>query len=226
MEKGSVESIVLALNQNRVQYLIAGGLAVVAHGYVRFTADVDLILAIDQPNLASAVVALQSLSYQPRAPVSFEDFINPDKRRQWAAEKNMTVFSLFSTRHSATEIDLFLEPPLDFLRAYDQAVRLEVAPGTTASFCSLDDLIQLKTKAARPRDLLAVKTVEPETSAMKDLPEKSDAAEWERGWEGHEHSQRERLAKLSFLEKLAWLEEAHRLVRQMASNSANSRTPK
>jgi hypothetical protein len=153
MEKGSVESIVLALNQNRVQYLIAGGLAVVAHGYVRFTADVDLILAIDQQNLASAVVALQSLGYQPRAPVPFEDFINPDNRRQWAAEKNMTVFSLFSARHPATEIDLFLEPPLDFLRAYDQAVRLEVAPGTTASFCSLDDLIQLKTKAARPRDL-------------------------------------------------------------------------
>jgi hypothetical protein len=61
---------------------------------------------------------------------------------------------------------------------------------------------------------------------MKDLPEKSDPAAWEHGWEGHERSQRERLAKLSFPEKLAWLEEAHRLVRQMTSNSANTRTSK
>ncbi len=153
MEKGSVEAIVNALNQNHVQYLIAGGLAVVAHGYLRFTADVDLILAVDQPNLTRAVAALQSLGYRPRAPVPFEDFINPDKRRQWAAEKNMTVFSLFSPSHPATEIDLFLEPPLEFRAAHDKAVQLDVAPGTKASFCSLDDLIQLKTKAARPRDL-------------------------------------------------------------------------
>ncbi len=41
MERGSVEAIVAALNENQVQYLIVGGLAVVAHGYVRFTADVD-----------------------------------------------------------------------------------------------------------------------------------------------------------------------------------------
>jgi hypothetical protein len=153
METSSVESIILALNRNRVQYLIAGGLAVVAHGYVRFTADVDLILAVDQQNLTRAVAALQSIGYQPRAPVPFEDFIDPGKRRQWAAEKNMTVFSLFSPRHPATEIDLFLQPPLNFLRAYAQAVFLDVAPGATATFCSVTDLIELKTKAGRPRDL-------------------------------------------------------------------------
>jgi hypothetical protein len=33
---------------------------------------------------------------------------------------------------------------------------------------------------------------------------------------GHEFEQLKRLARLSFQEKLAWLEEAHRLVRQIA----------
>ncbi len=61
---------------------------------------------------------------------------------------------------------------------------------------------------------------------MKDSPEKSDATAWEPGWDAHERSQRERLAKLSFPEKLAWLEEAHRLVRQLASDSASVRPPK
>jgi len=40
----SLETIVRALDGARVRYLIVGGLAVVAHGYVRFTADVDLVL--------------------------------------------------------------------------------------------------------------------------------------------------------------------------------------
>ena len=35
---------------------------------------------------------------------------------------------------------------------------------------------------------------------------------WERGWRDHEQRQLERLAKLPLSEKLAWLEEAHRLV--------------
>ncbi len=33
---------------------------------------------------------------------------------------------------------------------------------------------------------------------------------WERGWDGHEQAQRERLARLTLEQKLDWLEEAHR----------------
>ncbi len=39
--------------------------------------------------------------------------------------------------------------------------------------------------------------------------------EWERGWDGHEHAQRRRLARLPFADKLRWLEEAHRLVQAL-----------
>jgi hypothetical protein len=38
---------------------------------------------------------------------------------------------------------------------------------------------------------------------------------WERGWEGHEREQLIRLARLPLAQKLQWLEEAHRLVRQL-----------
>lgn len=40
-------------------------------------------------------------------------------------------------------------------------------------------------------------------------------AEWEYGWEGHSEAKRQRLARLSMAEKLAWLEEAHRIVRHL-----------
>jgi predicted nucleotidyltransferase len=152
MQASSVEAIVRALDDHQVKYLIVGGLAVVAHGYVRFTADVDLMLAVDEPNLARAVEALRSLGYQPRAPVAFDEYVNADARRRWATEKGMTVFSLFSAAHPATEIDLFLDPPIDFAAAHSRAVRLDVMPGISAAFCSLDDLIALKSKADRPVD--------------------------------------------------------------------------
>ncbi len=38
---------------------------------------------------------------------------------------------------------------------------------------------------------------------------------WELGWAGHELAQMRRMARLPLSEKLAWLEEAHRLVEQM-----------
>ena len=38
---------------------------------------------------------------------------------------------------------------------------------------------------------------------------------WEQGWEDHERQQARRLAKLPLSEKLAWLEQAQRLVRHL-----------
>ena len=42
MELRSIEAIIRALNDAQVKYLVVGGLAVNAHGYERFTKDVDL----------------------------------------------------------------------------------------------------------------------------------------------------------------------------------------
>jgi hypothetical protein len=153
MEKHSIESIVSALNNHQVKYLIVGGLAVVAHGYVRFTADIDMLLDMDSQNLTTAISALKTLNYQPRAPVAFEQFIDPAHRKQWLDQKQITVFSLFSPDHPVTEIDLFVDPPVIFADAYSRSVPLEVAPGIVATFCSLEDLIEMKLKAGRPRDL-------------------------------------------------------------------------
>jgi hypothetical protein len=152
MQKASVEAIVSALNQHQVRYLIVGGLAVVAHGYVRLTADVDLMLAVDHENLVRTVAALTSLGYRPRVPVQFDEFVDPQKRQEWARQRNMKVFSLYSPAHPATEIDLFLEPPIDFDSAYSSQVRQEIVPGIVATFCGMDDLIVMKSLANRPRD--------------------------------------------------------------------------
>ena len=152
MERRSIEAIIGALNDEGVRYLIAGGLAVVAHGYVRFTADLDLLLDLAEDNLRRAVAALTRLGYRPRAPVEFARFIDAETRAGWVREKGLTVFSLFSPDHAATEIDLFVETPIDFEQAYSSAVRMEVAPGVTATFLQITDLIAMKERAGRPQD--------------------------------------------------------------------------
>ncbi|MEK6653859.1 MAG: hypothetical protein AABY92_01735, partial [Thermodesulfobacteriota bacterium] len=75
------------------------------------------------------------------------------KRAQWIIEKGLRVFSLFSSRHPATEIDLFVESPVNFAQAYARASRQEVTPGVEAVFLGLEDLIQLKQAAGRAKDL-------------------------------------------------------------------------
>lgn len=57
-------------------------------------------------------------------------------------------------------------------------------------------------------------------------PDAARAHQWEQGWNAHEQMQLERLASLPFAEKLAWLEDSHRLVIRLAtSKSSRPDTP-
>jgi hypothetical protein len=61
MRVDDVRTILRALNDINVHYLIVGGLAVVAHGYVRFTQDIDLVVQLDRENVLRAMNALTAI---------------------------------------------------------------------------------------------------------------------------------------------------------------------
>lgn len=171
MERRSIETIIRALNDAGVRYLIAGGLAVVAHGFVRFTADLDVVLDPAPEALERAIGALSALGYRPRAPVAFREFADAAARARWRTEKGLTVFSASSSLHAATEIDLFLEPPFDFDQAYARAARFEIADGTRATFVSIADLLAMKQSAGRPQDLQDIeglRSLERDTEAPRE----------------------------------------------------------
>jgi len=169
MTRKSVEVVVAALEAANVRYLIVGGLAVVAHGYVRFTADLDLVLDPDPAALRRAISALTDLGYRPRVPVDFNEFADPARRAEWIRDKGMIVFAIQSADHSWTEVDLFLEAPFDFEVAYARAARLAIGSSPTATVIGFDDLIAMKRKSGRPVDLTDVtmleeRRAEPESS--------------------------------------------------------------
>ena len=65
MKVDDVRTILRALNDANVRYLIVGGLAVVAHGYVRFTQDIDLVVQLERENVLRAMNALTAIGYRP-----------------------------------------------------------------------------------------------------------------------------------------------------------------
>ena len=154
-----IEQVLVELNSEGVRYLVVGGVAVVLHGHLRTTADLDLVLALTPENVRRAIIALERLGFRPRAPVPAMDFVDPDKRAVWLRDKGLTAFSLWSEQIAGIEVDLFVEEPFDFEQAYVRAVRVNLDT-TWTIVASLDDLIALKRASGRPLDLADVEALE------------------------------------------------------------------
>ena len=93
MEVRSIETIVRALNDAKVQYLIVGGLAVNAHGYERLTRAVDLVIGLEPENIIRGLRALQNIGYQMVIPVTPEQFADPATRELWRRAKASTCYT-------------------------------------------------------------------------------------------------------------------------------------
>ena len=152
MKVASLEAIFRTLQEAHSRYLVVGGVAVIAHGYVRFTKDLDLVLDLSTESLRQSLEALQSLGYRPLIPVPLLDFTDPELRRNWAENRNMTVFNLVSDRYSDVVIDVFAKEPFEFDAEYARAESKEVAPNVRARVVSIPALISLKRIADREQD--------------------------------------------------------------------------
>src|SRR5579862_5871160 len=139
MTKSSLDQIIQALNGAHVRYMVVGGIAVAAHGYVRSTNDVDLIIQLDEPNLLNGLRALGALGYRPHIPVTFEDFASASNRARWIVEKQMKVLKLFCDAHRETPIDIFADDPLGFDQAYLRARYFRLADNLDVPVCSYED---------------------------------------------------------------------------------------
>ena len=168
---GDIEAALDALNRAHVRYLVVGGIAVVLHGYLRTTADLDLVVQLERENVLRAMRALGELGYRPRAPVSAEALADPQMRDQWIREKGLTVFCVWSPARPTLEIDLFVSEPFDFDAVYSRALRVPLEK-TEATVTALDDLIALKRQVGRPRDLEDIAALESLRNAeeQKDVP--------------------------------------------------------
>lgn len=155
---GRIESVLRALNDAQVRYLVVGGVAVVLHGRLRTTADLDLWLDLSPDNLRRAVQAFAALGYRPRAPVRMEDFADAAARESWVVEKGLIVFSIWHP-DSPLEVDLFVHEPFGFADAHDRGVTVAL-DAIQARVIGLDDLVRMKRESGRPQDLEDVRDLQ------------------------------------------------------------------
>lgn len=144
MELRSVETVVKALNEAGVEYIVVGGVAVNAHGFVRMTRDLNLVLRLERENCILGLNTLFKIGYQMAIPASVEDFANPETRDLWRNEKNMIVLKLWSDLHQRTPIDIFIYEPFEFAQETLRLTRMELSPHVSAPVVSLDTLLEMK----------------------------------------------------------------------------------
>ncbi|HYM53948.1 MAG TPA: hypothetical protein VES97_01190 [Solirubrobacteraceae bacterium] len=140
--------ILTDLNDAGVRYVLIGGIALIRHGVVRATRDVDAIIAPDAENLerVRSLISAWAATRPDGSPVP-ADTVAPGK-----------TISL-ATPHG--DLDLLAErpPPLSFA---ELSARAEVrrVDGVQAPICSLADLVALKRVAGRERDLVDLSDLE------------------------------------------------------------------
>ena len=144
------------LNRAGVRYVLIGGIALIRHGVVRATRDVDVILAPEPENLEN----LRTLIANWRATRPDGSPLPED-----AVTSGRTIH--LSTPHGELDVLVELLPPLSFTELAGRAESRRV-DGVEAMICSLADLVALKRIAGRERDLVDLHDLE---AAHGELPD-------------------------------------------------------
>lgn len=140
-----------SLNSETVRYMVAGGIAVNLYGIERATADIDIILQLDEKNVSKFIRVAKKLGLKPKVPVKLEDFIDEDKRKAWIKDKGLTVFSLYDPKNPFFLLDIFVEMPFDFNEVYKLREKIKFEH-TTIPLVPMEELIKMKEKSDRPQD--------------------------------------------------------------------------
>jgi predicted nucleotidyltransferase len=153
LDRSSFKSIVDALNEAEVDFIVVGGMAVLAHGYVRFTKDLDLVIRFSENHLNNAFRALEEIGYKPLVPVTASQFSDSHTRKTWIETKGMTVLNMYNDKFKGSPIDLFVEEPFEFEDEFNKAVVHQFENGVSFKVVDIDTLISMKEKVGRANDI-------------------------------------------------------------------------
>lgn len=143
------QSILGALADGGVEYIVVGGLAVGAHGHPRATMDVDIVPSPEPENLARLAAVLVSLEYEIAGAEEFDpdDLIKPDLDGLLGGGSWVLL-----TKHGGLDIFQRLEPDLGYAELEAKAIEDRVF-GLPVKFCGYDHLVAMKEAASRPQDV-------------------------------------------------------------------------
>jgi hypothetical protein len=154
-----LEPLLGSLAHHEVAFIVIGGYAVAAHGFVRATKDVDICPDPDPENLNRLAQALSDLEAEP---IGLEEFagefdLEPDLEGLKAGG-NWTL----STRYGRLDVMQHIQGLGTDGGGWQELAARAVTRsflGYECLFCSYEDLIKMKRAAGRPQDEIDVNSL-------------------------------------------------------------------
>lgn len=136
-----------------VDFVVIGGIAVIASGYVRMTRDLDIAFAGDGTNLRALGEALTEIDARLRGVEEELPFV--------ADERTLAGVQLLTLETSLGWLDVHRQVPgitsYEDLRGRAREIDLD---GVKVHIASVDDLLAMKRAAGRPQDQLDIEALE------------------------------------------------------------------
>ena len=145
-----LSELVKALKKEKINYMIVGGYAVNFHGYSRNTVDIDLIIKFTLANLKKIEKLLQQMGMVSRLPIDAVSVYN--FRDEYIKNRNLIAWNFYNENDPTDQIDILINHDVsDFKSEKFRVGQLEL------KVISKEDLIRMKKKAGRDKDLLDIK---------------------------------------------------------------------
>jgi len=147
------KSLFAALDTAEVRFIVIGGFAVSAHGYLRGTKDLDIVPDPDPENLQRLAGALSQLDAKIMGAEEFakEEVVQPD-----VAGLAMGGNFVLMTDYGRLDILQVVNPDFEYQDLDATAIEDQVL-GHRVRFCGYEDLVRMKKAAGRLEDELDLK---------------------------------------------------------------------
>lgn len=161
------EEILREFHKQKVKYVLVGGIAVNLLGAMRSTADLDILVQMDDANLKKIIKTLTSKGYRVKQPVDPMQFVDRKTRENWIKNKHMKALNFYK-ENELKEIDIIIESPVSFAEAKKSAIRIR-AGDLALPVISIDKLIKMKKRTGRQIDKVDVEELKKIKKLRKEL---------------------------------------------------------
>jgi predicted nucleotidyltransferase len=144
--------LIRALDREKLDYALVGGVAVALHGAVRGTVDVDLVLKLNRRDFLTAERVFQNLGLQSKLPVTAAEVF--DFRLEYIKNRNLTAWSFTNPQNPLEIVDVIITHDLNQMKK-----RIIPFEGLKIKILALDDLIKMKSGTGRKQDQEDIKAL-------------------------------------------------------------------
>ena len=146
--------ILREFQKQKVKYLLVGGIAVNLFGFVRSTADMDILVEMSNENLKKVVSILKKKGYHVKQPVDPMGIADEKLRYDWIHNKHMKAFNFYK-EDELREVDIIIESPVSFKDAQKGRLCFRI-DDLLLPVISIDNLIKMKSRTGRGVDKLDI----------------------------------------------------------------------